>query len=983
MDKQNVFFPFAKGIDTKTDPKSLSFGDLLELENGVFSKTGAINKRFGYDVLARTIEGSSSEISTGDGLCVFGSELLAFDGTFAYSRLESTDHWMQRGRFTCLRAVDTQVVRNSYVQSNPSVGETGGIRVVVWEDSRGGIRYSVLDTVTGALIVADAVVDAAGSKPQCIVFQGEVAIFYATGTSVYHKRVSPLSPTVLSGFSSVVGGMHGTHQCFDVAVSGAGTRLYVGYGDTSDLPTFTYILSNWTGSGVLKTAPSGVASSCLTICADSFVYLVWGGGTTVAHYAWDSNLAGFGGAITVIDGATTASRITMTTIAGTLATVFWETTAATPLETVRSAVIVADLINTASAVLVRSVGLAGKAFTYDGDQIYFVGVYDSTLQSTYFVFDSTGRVVARLNPGIAGGLRTKSTLSAVTTTATTGIFSVAGQVKGKLTVAADGTMQAQLGVNTTSLDFVSSSRFQSAVVDKNLIVAGGVIQGYDGVGFTEHGFHLFPEGVTGAITAGAFALLAGTYQWRVVYEWTDNFGQVHRSAQSQAVIKACAAGDKITLTIPTLRITAKSNVGIAVYRTAKDGSVFYRVNDPSTPLLNDTTVDTVTYVDDTVTDTQLAARELLYTTGEVLDAIAPGACTLITSFKGRAFVAGMSDANQISFSTSTPAGEAVYFNDALTIDCDPLGGPITALGVLDDKLIIFKGSRIFAIAGNGPTNTGDLDDYGDPELLTTDVGCTEPKSVVLTPQGLMFKSSKGIYLLDRQLGVQYVGAPVEAFNTQTITGAVLVPSQNHVRFVCSADKALVYDYLMGQWSTFTNHTAVDCDLWGSTFVFLKANGKVYSESSTSFVDGAGTPIALKFVTSWLNIAGMQGFQRVWRAVLLGDYKGRHQLRVRFGYDYHPEYAQELTIDSYTLLDAGVYGGASPYGSGIYGGVYPALQFDIHLAQQKCQSIRVSIEDTQSTAFNEGYSLSGIAFQVGVKAGTNKLRTAVRLGSAAV
>ena len=42
-------------------------------------------------------------------------------------------------------------------------------------------------------------------------------------------------------------------------------------------------------------------------------------------------------------------------------------------------------------------------------------------------------------------------------------------------------------------------------------------------------------------------------------------------------------------------------------------------------------------------------------------------------------------------------------------------------------------------------------------------GCTDPLSVVETPQGCFFKSAKGFYLLGRDLPVQPIGAPVDAY----------------------------------------------------------------------------------------------------------------------------------------------------------------------------------------------------------------------------
>jgi len=51
----------------------------------------------------------------------------------------------------------------------------------------------------------------------------------------------------------------------------------------------------------------------------------------------------------------------------------------------------------------------------------------------------------------------------------------------------------------------------------------------------------------------------------------------------------------------------------------------------------------------------------------------------------------------------------------------------------------------------------------EPSLIPTDTGTINPRSIVLTPMGIMYQSEKGIYLLDRSLQVSYIGADVEAY----------------------------------------------------------------------------------------------------------------------------------------------------------------------------------------------------------------------------
>jgi hypothetical protein len=77
-----------------------------------------------------------------------------------------------------------------------------------------------------------------------------------------------------------------------------------------------------------------------------------------------------------------------------------------------------------------------------------------------------------------------------------------------------------------------------------------------------------------------------------------------------------------------------------------------------------------------------------------------------------------------------------------------VGGDITALKAMDDKLIIFKENAIFYLSGDGPNNLGQQDTFIEPQLISSDIGCSVKNSVVLTPAGIFFKSHKGIHLLE-------------------------------------------------------------------------------------------------------------------------------------------------------------------------------------------------------------------------------------------
>jgi hypothetical protein len=112
-------------------------------------------------------------------------------------------------------------------------------------------------------------------------------------------------------------------------------------------------------------------------------------------------------------------------------------------------------------------------------------------------------------------------------------------------------------------------------------------------------------------------------------------------------------------------------------------------------------------------------------------------------------------------------------------------------------------------------------------------------------------------------------------------------------------------------------------------------------------------------------------------IVLGEYKSPHQLMVGISYNFNPNITQFETIDVNEIYDVSAYGGDSPYGEpeGItYGGEFPLYQFQTHMTEQKCQSVRFTFEDNQNSnvgEFGEGFNITNIALQIGIKSGLNK------------
>lgn len=965
LQKQPVPVVLQQGVDTKSNPKTVVQGKLLELENGVFTKIGQLSKRNGYTSFTRSINASGASVSSVVGLGTRGDELVLLDGATLYTRSAALDTWVSRGQVSTCTVKERQVTRNSYVQSYSTSVTSNGITVVAWQDSRStGIRATVLDATTGAVFQNDVSLGT-GVSPKIVVFGTEFVIFWVDGANLRYRRISMGAPSVLGGSVSPIADV-GALKLYDVCT--AGQKLWITYGSTTPSVKFgvldvAYTYSAFAAPVLLDIQAIGTWTDAAQRHWAFFVTTGFAVYASVRTYV--GSLLVFGSGLVLPDDTFSITGI----VTNDTSTLYLGTSGG-----IHAAALTSGGSWTTGALIFNGFCyLQSQAWQYGGKEFMMVH-YDSALQATDFVLSSDGNLVGRLAYGTSGdGYRITSALAAVTNLGH-GVFEVAQGRKGALQTAS-GTSFAAAGVSLARLTFGVAPTVVEA--GENLLISGAGMQSYDGSTIAEHGFCVFPEGTTKTVTAAAGSLSAGTYSYRIIYEWTDAQGQIHRSAVSPSIAVVAALNDRVDFVIPTLRLTAKTGVRIAIFRTVANGTVYYRITSTSSPLFNDRTVSSVTYQDGAA-DSTITSNELLYTdgtTGQDLENDAPPASSFAITHRGRVWLGGLTEANTLAYSKTWVDGEPVSFSDFLRMQVDSRGGDVTALGSLDEKLVIFKERAVFAIAGDGPSNTGLQSDYGDPTLITSDVGCISAPSVVTTGQGLLFQSAKGFYILDRSLTVTYVGAPVEAYNGQTVTAATLVPNTNQVRFLCSSGVCLVYDYLFNQWSTFTGHEGQAATIWQGVYVYAKSDGRVFKEAPGVYTDD-GSFVRLKFTTSWLSLAGLDGFQRIYRIMALGDYKSPHKMRVRLGYDFHDEYAYDSTVDVEAIIGPGVWGGGATWGSDtVWGGAFPEYGFRISPPRQKCTSIRVSIEDVQASNFGEGYSMTALVLLVGAKAGVNKVPAA--------
>jgi hypothetical protein len=911
-------------------------------------------------------------------------------GNNLYSYSDANNVWTAKDSFISASASSETVVRNSAEQSNIDATIANGMTVYAWEDTRGGIRYSIQDEVSGSFLVSDDELSASGSTPQCIAANNNVLIFYGDGTDLKFKLIKAGDPTATPTSGTARADLDSGHI---YSLTSIGNTIYCFYKrSTAGQAVLAYFDSNGAiQNQVILTETIDDAISLSTYFSstenDDFLHLVWKEDADNIKAKIHARFLVEEVATVTIDSTVgldvekiTATRTDLTT---DQITIFYHVPQASDSDDYirKNTLDLSGTVGTA-ANFVRSLGIATRAFNDTDGNLYLGTLHESELQSTIFILDSSANVMCKFYPGNAGKHSLlKSPVTVFTQNDGQMCFPVSS--KGRI-ISENATLFSLHGISKACIDFNSLNTYNNVSINDNLFVVGGILSNYDGQSITEQGFHLYPEGIAeDSTSASGGSMSDGTYQYIAIYEWIDNLGNIHRSAPSTALTVTLSGGgssQKALIDVPTLRVTKKtgtrSEVTAELYRTEAGGSIFYKVTSVSSPVDNDLTADTVT-ITDTLADATIISNEILYTTGGVLDNISAPSCDVVTAHNNRLWLAGLPNKNLIRYSKEAVVGEALSFNEALELTLEPTGGDIINLSSMDSNLIIFKKNNIYTINGDAPNSLGEGSTLTEPQLIATDTGCQDSNSVVLGPDGLYFKSAKGIYLLSRSLESTYIGAPVEDFNSETITSSQLLADNNEIRFTTSTGTTLVYNYYSKQWSTFTNQKINDSVVWLDNYLYINTDNEIYQEDSTGFLDN-GTFVSSTMSTGWIPLGGIQGYQRVRRATILGDYKSNHLLKIRVYINYSNNPIQEDVFDVGSILSVdsgfygdGVYGAESPYG----GDIDSLYQFSIHMTRQKCQSIRFEIEnsfnnDDLGSNTGEGASLSGITLEVGVKKNTN-------------
>ncbi len=986
LQRQIFSIPVSGGLDTKTDDKQVLPGKALTLENVRFQKTGKLQKRYGLVAMTTASTDNLFTTSTLKAVCS-DDEYIAVktsSGIYGYSKTEN--RWTKQVNYSGSFSIKTEYLLRNYenqfgvdqdtsIDGNYTVyGSIQGNSVnVILKDNQTGLRKNVT-------ILPSRTTDSA--RVFCQLYNG-----------VYRVVV------IMNNYTTLTGPFSTIFYVFDSNLQHVQSGTVSGFGSISSFNAtrdnqYIYVVGMTSTAGLVvrklnfdsSLVSSGTFSDVFILQKQSSFALSAVSGYLHIVYSADNagnnvyNIVAISPSMTLVD----ATLILYTKDDFfTPSCVFYDgflyygaqfdDFGTTPISSgIQYNKIAFDTVTgygaTSSLINYGRNKIATEPFVVNGEVyviLYYVFGTGIPNSKSFFILNiTTGNISQVFSPELAsahGNIVSKTTV--VGSKVYTGIMR-------EISSFGSSGVFATIGSSSVVLDYGEGYFDNSRVkVDKRIYLCDGGLIELDKTRPHENGFVYPPYIPTVTVVTGTANpnVASKKFSYAAIYEYFDTEGQRTFSAPFYytTLPTTSASASSITIKVfspvgsmkffgayypPTSLITS-SRPRIVLYRTTNNGSVYYRLGEVVSD--NDGSLESYS---DQASDASITGNEVLYTTGGVLENNPAPAADFCFSGGNRIFLGGLEEKDEIAYSKKQLFGESVAFNDfyrirvstGLSFD----RSPISAGGYMDGKIIIFRKQSIYFCQGDGPNELG-VGSFSEPEIISSDAGCEEPRSVVNMPLGLMFKSKKGIYLLSRGLAVQYIGAEVEAYNQYNIYASILSEANNEVRFYLTTGTCLVYNYLFQSWSVFTGQGSTDADVWDSKPTIIKSS-KIQNETVGTFTDD-GSFYSMRFISPWLKLNLIQGYLRCYQLWIIGEFKSAHTLKCLVTADYLSSPVEDYSL-IYNTTDSAQY------------------QFQVSLPNQKVESIKFELYDTAHTAGSSGeaYELSNIQIEAGVKAGGYKL-----------
>jgi hypothetical protein len=312
--------------------------------------------------------------------------------------------------------------------------------------------------------------------------------------------------------------------------------------------------------------------------------------------------------------------------------------------------------------------------------------------------------------------------------------------------------------------------------------------------------------------------------------------------------------------------------------------------------------------------------------------------------------------------------------------------PITAIWYLDGTLVVFCKRGVYTVSGDGPSDQG-VGQYSDPRRLPVSVSCDDARSLLETPQGLMFKGGGTIWLMPRGFAPPVpvgdaIDRTLEAYPyvlAAALTNAdgaegndrsahfVLAPGDTDA---AGTPIVAVYNLELGSWSidqvggpSIGAATEIDGQFWWAASSWtspLTTDRPVRRFSGSEFqdYDADGDPlwIETKVDLGYVRPFGLLGWGMVPKVQLFGYVPG----------------VCRLTLSG-TINDF-------PFTSAVreFTTTYFASYLEHSFENTPCNSLQLSLTDEIGTAPGAtptaGYSIRGLAIELQPEKGLRRVKT---------
>lgn len=941
---QNTQWPFSMGLQEGVDNRQVPPGTLVTADNLVWRKHGRVEKRNGMSAFNNGVIGASA-LSNPRRVWARGDELCCLDdnGINAYS--DTSKIWRNAGPVSSVGLTWSTLVDSTFgIQAWDTAISSSGQRVDAWvtgnlASSSGVLFVQIVDSVTGAILTTPFKANGTTQANGVRVLKVGAAIVVVAQFGA--ATISALTITFSSGVP-IIGSMttlrtDSTGRVFDAVAVGSNYAIAYNASATS-LKLYSYNTSHaQQATGGITGETNG--TKAISIDSDgTIIYVAYvrnGGGQATAYAVANASTLAQTVAPVVIETPTglAANRIGCCIYDATHAIVAYDIV---PSNTRLTSYLVSSTgtVTTSSKRGTYNAYPLGRPFMFNGNcyvpavEASVFGTDVSTAMLLQIEVTDSSSVTDSVPMRLVGVIDVL--IGGITNFGLNSPLGGASAASSQMTylspfISTSSNLTMRQGLRVVTLAAASGDMQRPLSNNNESYLSGSLFTAYDGAIAFDYGFPRAPTLAIGTSTTGG-NIAAGAYLYGAHLEFRSATGLVYRSptntsggtvtttgATSSATATAGAYSTSLRQSLPYgFGVNAVEPTLLALFRTTVNGSVYQRLTIEPTYITVYVSENLPTV---TVTDTSLdanvggsgvalASRPAIYTTGGILDDYAPPASVTQFLHVDRLWLlAGDRRSWWFSKAFQDDLGTAPGFHPTFRITFSE--AQTAGIG-MDDKAVFFSSTSISYMQGLGPAPNGANSDFGAPTKIQTDVGCTNARSVVSTPDGIMFLSSRGIYLLSRALEVTWIGRPVKdtLASYPNVTSAVLVPGANQVRFTCNNSAGtngivIVYDYVEKQWATWSIQVGgpfglasaplYDACIWRGQWVAATI-GTVIFEDATTYLDN-GVWVTMTVETAWISANGPLLFQSVRTAQFHGKSYTDHNLTIQIGFDSETAYTE--------------------------------------------------------------------------------------------